>query len=479
MKSVSKFRKIISQYRYIFLISVPVLLLLVWFFVVSNIRQAVVNDDGSDSESNFNQSSSNTLETIDCTGTWANSPLCRERAEALSQIKRYSELKEKLISLNVQIWGNEKFNALVYTANKGDQFFNQEYFGKSAEIYAEVNQGFSDLTNKYSKILEQYIRSGFVYLAKQKSSEAIEEFNKALAVDAANIQAHEGIKRATVLVDLLLLMDEINILIEVNDLDEAIIKMAEAFQLDEKNNEVIALNKKLEVLLNQKDFDMAITEGYMYIEKNNFTQAIDSFQRAFALEPSSQIAISGIFEAQQGIKTNKVIELEKKANKFENQEQWQLALNTYNEILSMDDNIQVAKSGILKTNKIIFLESELDRLLSQPKRLESLDVANEARKIISGSEELKLGPRLQSKINSLISTLDQYSIKVKLKLVSNGKTTITIQRAGNIGKFKNKELQLFPGKYTFIGKRSGYKTVRKTIEIKSNSTLEIACFQKI
>jgi tetratricopeptide (TPR) repeat protein len=224
---------------------------------------------------------------------------------------------------------------------------------------------------------------------------------------------------------------------------------------------------------------MAITEGYMYIEKNNFTQAIDSFQRAFALEPSSQTAISGMFEAQQRIITNKVIELEKKANKFENQEQWQLALNTYNEILSMDDNIQVAKSGILKTNKIIFLESELDRLLSQPKRLESLDVASEARKIISGSEELKLGPRLKSKINSLISTLDQYSIKVKLKLVSNGKTTITIQRAGNIGKFKNKELQLSPGKYTFIGKRPGYKTVRKTIEIKSNSTLEIACFQKI
>ena len=479
MKSVSKFRKIISQYRYIFLISVPVLLLLVWFFVVSNIRQAVVNDDGSDSESNFNQSSSNTLETIDCTGTWANSPLCRERAEALSQIKRYSELKEKLISLNVQVWADEKFTAFVDIASKGDQLFNQEYFGKSAAIYTEANNGLIDLVNASSKILEQYIRSGFKHLEKEKSSEAIEEFNKALAIEADNVQAKEGINRATVLDNLLLILEEIRILIEVNDLDTAQIKMVEALELDKKNNEAIELNKELEALLDQKDFDMAITKGYIYIEKNDFTKALDSFQRAFALGPSSQAAISGIFEAEQGIKTNKITELEKKANRMEKQEQWQSVLNTYNEILSMDNNIQVAKNGILKAKKVILLESELDRLLSQPKRVASLDVTAEARKIISDSEELKLGPRLQSKINSLISTLDQYSIRVKLQLISDGKTTITIQRAGNLGKFKNKELRLPPGKYTFIGKRSGYKTVRKTIEINNNTTLELVCFQRI
>ena len=473
------FRKIISQYRYIFLVSVPVLLLLVWFFVVSNVREAVDGDNRSDSGSAFNESPSNTVEAIDCTGTWANSPLCRERAEALSQIKRYSELKEKLISLNVQVWSDEKFTALVDIASKGEQLFSQEYFGKSAENYAKANNGLIDLINESSIMLEQYILSGFEYLAKEKISEAIEEFNKALAIEAENLQAKEGINRATVLDNLLLILDEIRILIEVNDLDTAQIKMAEAFELDKKNSEAIELNKKLEALLNQKDFDMAITEGYVYIEKNDFTKALDSFQRAFALEPSSQAAISGLFEAQQGIKTNKITELEKKANRMEKQEQWQSALDAYNEILSMDDKIQVAKKGILKAKKVILLESELDRLLSQPKRVASLDVATKVRKIISDSEELKLGPRLQSKINALITTLDQYSIKVKLKLISDGKTTITIQRAGSLGKFKNKELQLSPGKYTFIGKRSGYKTVRKTIVINNNTTLELVCFQRI
>ena len=107
------------------------------------------------------------------------------------------------------------------------------------------------------------------------------------------------------------------------------------------------------------------------------------------------------------------------------------------------------------------------------------DCNNELETYSSDSEELKLGPRLQSKINSLISTLDQYSIRVKLQLISDGKTTITIQRAGNLGKFINKELRLPPGKYTFIGKRSGYKTVRKTIEINNNTTLELVCFQRI
>ncbi|SVC74540.1 uncharacterized protein METZ01_LOCUS327394, partial [marine metagenome] len=256
-------------------------------------------------------------------------------------------------------------------------------------------------------------------------------------------------------------------------------KMAEALELDSKNQQAAKLNKELEALLNKKDFNLAVTEGYFFIQKNDFNKALDSFQRALALESSSQAAISGIFEAEQGIKTTKIIELEKRAKKMEKEEQWQSVLNTYNQILSIDDNIQVARNGILKAKKVILLESELDRLLSQPNRLASLDVATEARKIISDSEELKLGPRLQSQIDSLQSTLDQYSIKVKLQLISDGKTTITIERAGNLGKFINKELLLPPGKYTFIGKRSGYKAVRKTIEMNKNKTLELICLQRI
>ena len=59
-------------------------------------------------------------------------------------------------------------------------------------------------------------------------------------------------------------------------------------------------------------FECVEKDYLIYIEKNDFTKALDSFQRAFALEPSSQAAISGIFEAEQGIKTNKITELEKK-----------------------------------------------------------------------------------------------------------------------------------------------------------------------
>ena len=81
--------------------------------------------------------------------------------------------------------------------------FSQEYFGKSAENYAKANNGLIDLINESSIMLEQYILSGFEYLAKEKISEAIEEFNKALAIEAENVQAKEGINRATVLDNLL------------------------------------------------------------------------------------------------------------------------------------------------------------------------------------------------------------------------------------------------------------------------------------
>jgi hypothetical protein len=471
--------KLISQHRYIFIISTLILILLIWFFLLTSITETVSKKDNANLESNFNQNSSTITEKIICTEEWEYSPICKERTEALIEIKKYSELKEKLVSLNVQIWAEKEYTDLIETSKKSEELFKQEYFGNSAESYAEVNEGFTDLITQSSKILEDYIRSGFKKLEVNKSTEAIVYFDRALAIEEENIQAQEGRSRAIVLDKLLSIINEIKILIEINDLDTAKNKIEKALQLDNKNNEVVLLNKKLQVLLNQKEFDINITEGYINIEANNFSKALDSFQRAFDLEPSSQAAISGIFETKQIIKTNKIKELQKQALNFENQEQWKLALIAYNEIISINTNYQDAISGVLKANKMILLESEIGRLLSQPIRLESPDVAIEARNIISTSEKLKLGPGIQLKINSLIAILDKYSSRVKLQLISDGKTTITILKAGNIGKFKNKELQLSPGKYTFIGKRSGYKTIRKIIEIKKDSKLEITCFQRI
>ena len=77
-------------------------------------------------------------------------------------------------------------------------------------------------------------------------------------------------------------------------------------QLDNQNIEAKELNLKLQKLLKELEFDKAITSGYLNIDNGNFKQALEFFQQAFALDAKSQAAISGIFEAEQGIKRNRI-----------------------------------------------------------------------------------------------------------------------------------------------------------------------------
>jgi len=48
-----------------------------------------------------------------------------------------------------------------------------------------------------------------------------------------------------------------------------------------------------------------------------------------------------------------------------------------------------------------------------------------------------------------------------------------------IGVFNSKEIKLNPGKYTFIGKRKGFVTIRKVHDISSTATIKIQCMEKI
>jgi len=49
----------------------------------------------------------------------------------------------------------------------------------------------------------------------------------------------------------------------------------------------------------------------------------------------------------------------------------------------------------------------------------------------------------------------------------------------DLGSFSSKEVRLFPGTYTFMGKRKGYVTIRKTINLIESSVVSLVCGEKI
>ena len=136
---LAKLSKIEPIYRYSFFIAVLVLFLLVWFFSVSIVRQGVDLIAFAENQTTNSLNLENTS-TLDCSGSKADTPLCQERLLALSGMKLSKQLKDVLISKNVNQWGKEKFDLSMSLLSEADVLYNDEFFGKSAQKYSEANE---------------------------------------------------------------------------------------------------------------------------------------------------------------------------------------------------------------------------------------------------------------------------------------------------------------------------------------------------
>jgi hypothetical protein len=52
---------------------------------------------------------------------------------------------------------------------------------------------------------------------------------------------------------------------------------------------------------------------------------------------------------------------------------------------------------------------------------------------------------------------------VRLRMQSDGLTSVTIYRVGQYGAFSVREVELLPGRYTVVGTRNGYRDVRQEV----------------
>ena len=476
---LAKLSKIKPIYRYSFFVAILILFLLVWFFSVSVVRQGIdqvtfTNDVESNSLTLENSSN------LDCSGNKINTPLCQERLLALDQIKISSQFKEVLLAKNVNQWGKENFELSLSLISEGDELYRDEFFGKSVQKYAEANKLLEALDIKSFALIDELLKEGFLLLEEENSKLSLEKFIEVTLIDPLNEKAKKGVNRSKVLEELLISLNEGQMLINTGNLDAAKEKISFAVSLDSENLKAKNLLRNLNTMLRERDIRKGLDAGYALLQTRDFIAALSSFEKVISLSPSLEAAKEGLAQAKEGIKQNKIISLKEIAIENQDSEYWSTAYTTYNEILSLNPQVEFALEGKKYAQLVLNLEKELDRVLKNPKRLASQAVHEEANNLLSYSKSfLGMGPRVKSKIEELSESLEKYTEKFVLSLVSDRKTDISIERAGNLGRFTNLRVKLSPGSYVLIAKRKGYVTVRKPIEFYEDVTIELICDEKI
>ena len=89
---------------------------------------------------------------------------------------------------------------------------------------------------------------------------------------------------------------------------------------------------------------------------------------------------------------------------------------------------------------------------------------------------------LRRQIDSLAKVLAVATTPIRVELVSDNLTEVTVYRVGRLGRFTERSLDLRPGTYTVVGSRAGYRDVRRRLTVsphQSSKPLEVRCEEEI
>ena len=133
----------------------------------------------------------------------------------------------------------------------------------------------------------------------------------------------------------------------------------------------------------------------------------------------------------------------------------------YQDILKIDPDLQFAKEGLATARTRAATHARLQALIDDPDNLsDDANMQSATRLLLDIARIEPMGPRLEDQKNELNRLLKRAATPLRVQLVSDNQTEVSVFKVGRFGNFDTRELELRPGNYVAVGIRPGYRDVR-------------------
>jgi tetratricopeptide (TPR) repeat protein len=231
------------------------------------------------------------------------------------------------------------------------------------------------------------------------------------------------------------------------------------------------------------EFRQNMSAGLAALERQDFVTARDHLRRAVQLEPDSPESADALIAAEEGLRLQAIATHQAKAAELEAAERWQGALDEYKAVLALDPTIKFAQAGAERSRTRAELSARLDFHLQNPERLSTDEVLRDAEALLEEASQVQpASARLSRQIEGLRQSVAIASTPIRVALISDNLTEVTVYKVGRLGAFERRVLELRPGTYTVVGRRDGYRDVRRQLEVVPGREIEpltIRCEEKI
>ncbi|MFT5210473.1 MAG: serine/threonine protein kinase [Flavobacterium sp.] len=403
--------------------------------------------------------------------------------EGATLATRLLRLQLEVEDLGGQVWASADYNKSVELGIAGDDAYReQEYQGAFEQYQNGINLLESTLTS-VDKIFSNNQQIGQIALGDGDALTALNAYTILTLIEPSNKEILSNLSRAENLDRVQSLIRDGEIHERNAELEEALALFKEAYDVDKKWPPASeALSRTKQKVANQ-NFNSEMSLAFSALNEGNFENAKLSFAKAQKILPQSFAPKDGLEQITIAVIQKKIDEHILSAKQYIVQEDWTKSAIEYEAILSIASGTTLATEGLTRSQFRQELNTELDKFISKPDLMVTDDALNEAKAILINAFKIEAsGQKLQDQISQLSHLVSLARIPINVELVSDNKTEVTVYKIRSFGQLDSVMLPLYPGTYTFVGKRRGYRDIHKEVTLQGGRpapSIMISCVERI
>ena len=109
-----------------------------------------------------------------------------------------------------------------------------------------------------------------------------------------------------------------------------------------------------------------MSEGYAALDEGRFDGARTAFRQAATLQSGSTEAASALQEVEAADTARKLGSLDSRGKRYEQSEQWQKAVEAYEQAQKTDSSVLFAREGLQRSRGRAQLNRDLQTVLDEP-----------------------------------------------------------------------------------------------------------------
>jgi tetratricopeptide (TPR) repeat protein len=471
------------------LVALSCLLLLVigvfFFLPAATILQPPQTDVASQDSTGINKNSQTELEVA---AAKPQAPLEIARNERmLAKAKEIaSELLRAQIALEdqgAQTWGAPAYEDVVLQGMTADELYRQGDYALALDQYQTAIDAATALLAQVPDIRATNQAIATQALLDGDVDAAIAALTILKAIDPSDAGVKKQFRRAENLVQVIELVANARQQENSQALNEAQRLYQQALDLDAAWLPAQEGLQRMQAGLLLQRFNVTMSRGFASLEAGEIDKAREAFNTAKQIMPQSSAPADGLTQLATVSQAQKISRLKASAEQAADTEEWPDAISQFEQLLSVDSTLIFASTGLEQARQRQKLGEAMTRYLADPGVMREDDALSSAKKTLITASRIKYrGPQLQQQIGDLSHLISLARISIPVVLTSDNLTSVTVYKVGVLGPLARHELALFPGTYTIVGKRAGYRDVQRRLILaggNSPQAIYISCDEKI